>query len=101
MGNKSGGVFFIGDEGVIMGSDENVQNPCLLPASRMKDYTQPTPSIPRSPGQHEEWIAAIEGAANPRMRCPISLFGPAHGKTSCWAMSASGPARRSNSIPRQ
>ena len=60
MGNKSGGVLFIGDDGVIMGSDENVQDPCLLPESRMNDYKQPAQTIPRSPGQHEEWIAAIK-----------------------------------------
>jgi predicted dehydrogenase len=60
MGNKNGGVLFIGDDGVIMGSDENVQDPCLLPASRMSEYKQPPQSIPRSPGQQEEWIAAIK-----------------------------------------
>ncbi len=60
MGNKTGGVLFIGDDGVIMGSDENVQDPCLLPASRMKDYKQPTPTIPRSKGQHIEWIEACK-----------------------------------------
>jgi predicted dehydrogenase len=64
MGNKNGGLLIVGDAGVIMGSDENVQEPCLLPASRMKDYKQPAKSIPRSKGQHKEWVEACK-ANNP------------------------------------
>ncbi len=64
MGNKNGGLLIVGDDGVIMGSDENVQAPCLLPASRMKDYQQPEKTIPRSKGQHEEWVEACK-ANNP------------------------------------
>lgn len=64
MGNKNGGLLIIGDDGVIMGSDENVRDPCLLPATRMKDYQHPGKTIPRSKGQHEEWVDACK-ANNP------------------------------------
>ena len=36
------------------------ENPRLLPEKLMKDYKRPDKTIPRSPGIHEEWIAAIK-----------------------------------------
>jgi predicted dehydrogenase len=62
LGNKNGGVLFVGDRGKILASDENAQNPRLIPESRMKEYQQPAKSIPRVEGTHEEnWIRACKG----------------------------------------
>ena len=37
------------------------ENPRLLPASRMQDFTPPEPTIPRVKGSHEDdWIRAIK-----------------------------------------
>jgi hypothetical protein len=32
----------------------------LLPENQFKDYRPPTPSIPSSPGHHEQWIEACK-----------------------------------------
>ena len=36
-------------------------NPRLIPETKMKEYKRPEKSIPRSPGIHEEWVAACKG----------------------------------------
>jgi predicted dehydrogenase len=60
MGDKLGGVIFVGDRGkLICGSYGN--SPRLIPESRMKEYKRPAPSIPRSVGHHKEWIEACKG----------------------------------------
>jgi len=62
LGNKNGGVLFVGDKGTIMASDENAKDPQLIPETRMKEYKQPPKSIPRIDGSHEEdWIRASKG----------------------------------------
>jgi predicted dehydrogenase len=60
MGNENGGVIFVGDKGKILASDENAKNPRLLPLSLAKDFPKPEKTIPRSPGHHEEFIAACK-----------------------------------------
>ena len=60
MGEKGGGVIFIGTRGKLMCSVYG-QNPRLIPETKMKEYNRPEKSIPRSPGIHEEWIAACKG----------------------------------------
>ena len=47
-------VIYIGDKGKLMGER-------LIPESRMETYRKPPKTLPRSPGQHQEWIAAIRG----------------------------------------
>ncbi len=47
-------VIYIGDKGKLMGER-------LLPESRMEKYRPPPKTLPRSPGQYQEWIAAISG----------------------------------------
>lgn len=62
MGNKNGGILFVGDKGTIMASDENAQDPRLIPETRMKEYKRPPRSIPRVRGSHEQnWIEAAKG----------------------------------------
>jgi predicted dehydrogenase len=59
MGNKGGGVLYYGTKGKLMHGTYGEQ-PRLIPESFMKEYQRPEKSIPRSPGIHEEWIAAIK-----------------------------------------
>jgi hypothetical protein len=60
MGEKGGGVIFIGTKGKLMCSVYG-QNPRLIPETKMKEYKRPEKTIPRSPGIHQEWIAACKG----------------------------------------
>lgn len=59
MGDDGGGCLFVGDKGMLICSTYG-ESPRLLPDSLMKDYKRPDKTIPRSPGIHEEWIAAIK-----------------------------------------
>jgi len=59
IGDEGGGVVFIGDKGILICSVYG-DNPRLIPESRMQEYVRPEKTIPRSPGIHEEWIAAIK-----------------------------------------
>lgn len=59
LGDSGGGVLFIGDKGILMCSTYG-RNPRLVPESKMREYKRPPKTIPRSPGIHEEWIAAIK-----------------------------------------
>jgi predicted dehydrogenase len=59
MGDEGGGVLFVGKKGMLMCGTYG-ENPRLLPEKLMKDYKRPAKTIPRSPGIHEEWIAAIK-----------------------------------------
>ncbi|MBN2505540.1 MAG: Gfo/Idh/MocA family oxidoreductase [Verrucomicrobia bacterium] len=49
-------VLYLGDRGKLMGER-------LLPESRMETYTRPPKTLPRSPGQYEEFVAACRGGA--------------------------------------
>ena len=60
MGDKLGGVIFVGDKGkLICGSYGS--SPRLIPESRMKEYKRPAQILPRSVGHHKEWIEACKG----------------------------------------
>ncbi len=59
MGDRGGGVLFIGDKGALMCSVYG-RNPRIIPESKMREYKRPPKTIPRSPGIHEEWIQAIK-----------------------------------------
>ena len=64
MGDSDGGVLFLGDKGSLMCGCYG-RSPRLIPESRMKEYTQPAPSldrIPRGQGGHEQdWVRACKG----------------------------------------
>jgi predicted dehydrogenase len=60
MGDKGGGVLFVGTKGNLMCSVYG-ENPRLIPETKMKEYKLPEKTIPRSPGIHEEWINACKG----------------------------------------
>ena len=55
------GALVVGDKGKIIYGSHGAGNLRLIPASRMQEYQKPAPTIPRSPGHHEEWIAACKG----------------------------------------
>jgi len=59
MGDSGGGGIFYGSKGMLMFSTYG-NHPRIVPEAKMKDYQRPEKSIPRSPGIHEEWIAAIK-----------------------------------------
>ena len=55
------GCLFIGDKAGMMGGS-HANAPRLLPEAKMKEFTRPAPTIPRSPGHRIEWVrAAIAG----------------------------------------
>jgi predicted dehydrogenase len=60
MGDGGGGVMFVGTKGHLMCSTYG-SNPRLIPETKMKAYTLPEKTIPRSPGIHAEWIEACKG----------------------------------------
>ncbi len=60
MGHPEGGSLFKGSKGMLTCGVYG-ENPRLLPASRMEDFTPPDPSIPRVEGTHEDdWLRAIK-----------------------------------------
>lgn len=75
MGDSNGGIIFIGTKGKIMTGCYGM-NPTLLPESRMLDFKEPAPSIPRIPGGHgdiwstnaheQDWIRACKENAKSR-----------------------------------
>ena len=48
------GTLYIGDQGKMLGT-------IIIPETKRRDYKSPEPSIPRSPGHHQEWINACKG----------------------------------------
>jgi len=59
------GMLLVGDKGKILGSFEG-QHARLLPSSRMKSFTPPPDTLPKSPGAYREWLDAIRGGPKPR-----------------------------------
>jgi len=53
-GRRMSDVTYIGENGTLMGTR-------LVPEKKMQEYGRPPKTIPRSPGQDEEWIAACRG----------------------------------------
>jgi len=51
------GVIFVGTEGRMLVSDYGRH--VLLPEDRFRGFEPPEPWLPRSPGQHQEWLLAI------------------------------------------
>lgn len=60
MGNSDGGVLFVGDKGKLLCGCYG-ESPRLIPESRMKAYTLPPKTLPRSIGHYEEWVRACKG----------------------------------------
>ena len=60
MGDGDGGVLMIGDKGKLMHGTYG-RNPRIIPETKMREYTRPPKTIPRSPGIHQEWVEACKG----------------------------------------
>jgi len=65
LGDNDGGSLLIGDKGKILAPGWCAESPRLIPESKMKEYKLPPKTIPRSPGHHQEWIAACKGGKPP------------------------------------
>ncbi len=65
------GVLFIGSEGMLLC---DFGKRVLYPLDKFKDYEEPEPSIPDSPGFHNEWINACKGG--PPATCHFGYSGP-------------------------
>jgi hypothetical protein len=76
MGDENGGVIFEGTKGKMMGN--YAIPPVLLPSSRMKEVTFPTPHIPRVPeGHYVQWInACLKGFGKAELSSPFDYAGP-------------------------
>lgn len=66
------GSLFIGTEGRI--AIEHDKFPMLLPTDKFKGYKPPPPSLPESPGHHQQWINACKSGG--RTGSPFSYAGP-------------------------
>jgi predicted dehydrogenase len=71
LGDSDGGVLFVGKKGKLMCGCYG-KSPRLIPETRMKEYKLPPKTIPRSPGIHEEWIAAIKNGGQTTSRFDYS-----------------------------
>jgi len=60
-GEPGEGLLFVGDTGKIL-CGFNGSRPRLIPASRMKAFTPPPKTLPRSPGNDREWLDACKGS---------------------------------------
>jgi len=65
---SEGGTLLIGDQGMMIAPNETDKFQ-LLPEERFRDYKEPAPTLPTSPGHHREWIQACKGALQ---RCRTS-----------------------------
>jgi len=54
------GVLFVGDKGMIL---SNYSKHVLLPEKDFAGFTSPAPTIPDSPGHHQEWLHACKTGA--------------------------------------
>jgi hypothetical protein len=65
------GVLFVGDKGMLL---SDYKSHVLLPEESFQDFQPPTPFIPDSPGQHEEWLLACRTGSP--TSSPFSYAGP-------------------------
>ncbi len=54
------GLLFVGDRGKIL-CGFNGSGPKLIPQTKMDSFTQPSKTLPRSPGNEREWLDACKG----------------------------------------
>jgi hypothetical protein len=60
LGEDGNGILFIGDKGMITCAGW-AGSPRLVPRSKMKGFTPPPQTLPRSKGHHRDWLDAIKG----------------------------------------
>lgn len=57
---RLGGSLIVGDEGAIVSGSWS-ESPRIIPERKMREYKQPSQTIPRSQGHHRDWINACKG----------------------------------------
>jgi hypothetical protein len=50
----------IGEKGKLVYGSHGAGGLKLIPESRMREYNEPEPTLPRSPGHHKEWARACK-----------------------------------------
>lgn len=55
------GAVLVGTRGSLYSSSDYGANLRLLPEKNFRDFKDPNPTLPRSPGHHREWLEAIRG----------------------------------------
>lgn len=74
MGDTYGGALYVGDKGKILCGSHGANGLRILPEERMREYTRPPKSLPRSIGHHQEWIEACKGG--PQAASNFEFAGP-------------------------
>jgi predicted dehydrogenase len=64
--SREDGVIFVGDKGKMYVEGWGGNSPRLIPEAKMKAYTRPPKTLPRSVGHHKEWIEACKHATPTR-----------------------------------
>lgn len=54
------GAVVYGDKGAIMHGSHGAGGARIIPEEKMKAYKPPAPTLPRVPGHHEDWLAAVK-----------------------------------------
>ena len=67
------GAILVGQHGTMYSIEWTGADWHLLPEDKFRDYQTPAPSVPRSSGHHDEWIAACQGG--PPAFCNFVDFG--------------------------
>ncbi len=61
MGDTYGGALYVGDKGKILTGSHGANGLRIIPEEKMKAYTRPPATLPRSIGHRKEWIEACKG----------------------------------------
>ena len=67
------GAILVGEQGTLYSIEWTGADWHLLPEEKFRDFQLPVPSVPRSKGHHDEWIAACKGG--PSAFCDFVDFG--------------------------
>jgi predicted dehydrogenase len=62
---KSGGFLLVGDQGKLYSPTDYGETYELYPKEKFAGYKPPTPWLPRSPGQHAEWLQGVLTGVQP------------------------------------
>jgi predicted dehydrogenase len=58
---RASGALLVGSRGTLYSASDYGSNNRLLPEMNFRDFKDPNPTLPRSPGHHREWLDAIRG----------------------------------------
>jgi hypothetical protein len=79
MGQKASGsgALLVGTRGTYFSGSDYGERNVLLPQANFQGYQPPAPTLPRSPGHHQEWILACKGGPKPMSNfvdhaCPLT-----------------------------